>query len=683
MVCVRSYLHTTGKETKLCIDKCTRQSILLAVLLAASMSMAGTQTIRIEPPVRVSPLGSGGHFWGVGNTHAAPDDSRSLITCGIRIRSDPLSWEGYLYASADGGLTWRPARIDSTLSDTGVPDQVSETSCAMGRHGTMYMNTSVYGKWHSQPFQLSRSTDGGQTWSEPLQRRGWYDATRSVVDNSGGVFDGRLYIFSNRFLEGPNLAANPCYPCYEPLLVSTDGGRSVQPASTKEPGKQYASGGWPSQAVVLNDGKVMAVHVALFGAMSNGGKSGSHRDTPAQWGIEVVTSSDGGRSLDKPVTIRKWRRDLNTQTTDTAEPNGIYNSVAALAVDRSLGPYRNRVYGAWREADSADAVARIMLAWSSDSGKTWSRPIRVDDAAQYCTGESNAQSDRGTDPMVPSVAVNKDGTVGLLWMERLLMPSWRFSASVDGGATFLPSVPVYTTHSTDRQAHAELFNNYVTVQDHPNDSGLEFHPQQDKVGFVLYTQFDQASALATTTDGIFHPIWITRDDGAVWTTRVEVDRETPIRSTTSIAGLQDISKRVRLEVRGFHYDWDSERVLVDVVLVNTSLGVPERFPITRTPMPTADIFNVKAISHPLTAPLILRMTAILSGVGQLQLVNFDGIDATGTPLLDWSGALPEGGLPPGARSFARRLEFRLTGVKPVYDPDTILIVNVTAQVLSK
>src|SRR5258708_7914450 len=122
------------RGTNLRFEKCVRQSVLFAVLSAESTSIAGAQNIRIEPPVQVSPPGSGGHFWGIGNTHAAPDDPRSLITCGIRIRSSPLSWEGYLYASADGGLTWRTARVDSTLSDSGVPNQVSETSCALGRN---------------------------------------------------------------------------------------------------------------------------------------------------------------------------------------------------------------------------------------------------------------------------------------------------------------------------------------------------------------------------------------------------------------------------------------------------------------------------------------------------------------------------------------------------------------------
>ncbi len=281
-----------------------RHSVLIAIL-GWVPSIVGSQTIRIEPPVQVSPPDSGGHVWGMGNTHAAPDDPLSLITCGIRERSNPLSWEGYLYASADGGLTWRAARIDTTPSDAGVPNQVSETSCALGRHGTMYMNTSVWGRFYSRPFQLSHSTDGGHTWSVPLQRAGWYDATRSIVDNSAGPFDGHLYIFSNRVNEGPVVKYNRLY---QPLLVSMDGGHSLDAAIADRPDERYSVAGWPSQAVVLNDGKVVAAHIVQFGTSRDKGQSPFSEQAYTQFGVDVVGSSDGGRSLDSPITVGRWRR---------------------------------------------------------------------------------------------------------------------------------------------------------------------------------------------------------------------------------------------------------------------------------------------------------------------------------------------------------------------------------------
>jgi len=72
-----------------------------------------------------------------------------------------------------------------------------------------------------------------------------------------------------------------------------------------------------------------------------------------------------------------------------------------------------------------------------------------------------------------------------------------------------------------------------------------------------------------------------------------------------------------------------------------------------------------------------------SDVGHLDLVNFDGVDSTGRPLVDWSKTLPSGGLAPGARSTARRLEFNVRELKPAASPDVFQVVNVAAEVYSK
>jgi len=664
------------------LDSASREAkslcpFILAIATCVS-SIAAAQVITVETPIRVSPQNSGGHLWGMGNTHAAPDDPASLITCGMRIRSHPLSWEGYLYASGDGGRTWQPSHIDSTLSDGGVANKVSEVSCAIGRNGTMYMNTSVWGKFLSQPFQLTHSTDGGRTWSKPLQRSGWYDATRSVVDNSGGRFDGRLYIFSNSYF-GALVARFSS--AYEPLVVSTDGGRTLRAATASVPASTYIDPGWPSQALVLNDGTAIAVHRVQFAPSEDDKQGRAPGQMTENLAVEILKSKDGGQSLDTPVTINRWPRHWSRGTTALREQGGIFNLVTAIAVDRSSGIFKNRVYVAWRQADDADPVSRIMLASSRDSGATWSKPIRVDDAPK-----SRTQS-RGSDPMVPSLAVNEDGTLGLFWMECMGTPRWRFAASLDGGETFLPSVPVYSTHASEEPMPTRWLNNYISVADQPVDWNHGFTPQFDKVGFSLYTQFNEISALAATTDGVFHPTWITKEDGALWTARVEVSRPTPPQSALDIAGLIDVSKIVRLEPRDFRYDHDTAHVSVDVVLVNTSVPVPDRddprLRFSQGQKPLSGQPETPVQGRTLVAPLILRVSATQSEIGQLDLINFDGIDSTGASLINCSKALPARGLAPGTRSSALRLEFRLTGLKPSRDIDVLRLVNFSAQAFSK
>lgn len=651
---------------------------------AMARSPMPSPRIRVEPPVQVSPLGAGGHFWGMGNTQASPDDPLLLITCGIRERQHPVAWEGYVYVSKDGGDTWREARIDSTLSDGGLPDQVSETSCAIGRSGTMYMNTSVWGKFFSTPFQLSRSIDFGHLWRAPLQLPGWYDATRSVVDNTGGRFDGRLYIFSNRRAKGTIVEVNKFY---RPLIVSDDGGRTIRAAAADIPSGEYLDPGWPSQALVLNDGSAIAIHRAKFVTHIADSQSPSRKRFPDEYGIDVLASRDGGQTLERPVTIGKWRRDESVTVDGFHEQWGLADLVTAMAVDRSRRSFRNRVYAAWREADTASPISRIMMSWSDNAGKNWSTPVRVDDAPRRFSTGAHSGPLRGTDPMIPCLAVNSDGVVGLMWMESMSTPQWRFSVSVDGGASFQPSIAIYATeHSADRLG-TQWYNPYMTGADYPTDSQRQFRREWDKVGVTLYTQGDFVGSLAATIDGTFHAFWNVKQTGALWTARIRVDQSAAKSPPLTTAGLVDVSKRVRLEVANFTYDEGSGLLLVDVVLRSVAANTPDRFP--RLDGATATAVRRQANESsveaglPIFPPLILRVTSLRSEVGALQLVTPDGTDAGGAPLVDLSSTVPHGGLLPGAQSQTRRLAFHLIAREPGASRNVLRVVDLEAQVFSK
>jgi len=87
----------------------------------------------------------------------------------------------------------------------------------------------------------------------------------------------------------------------------------------------------------------------------------------------------------------------------------------------------------------------ILLAYSVDQGKTWSKPIVVNDDRDWPV--TNALSNKGPDDTEPQVVVNNAGIVGVMWLDRRNNPQnhgyWvRFSASLDGGDTWLPSVPI-------------------------------------------------------------------------------------------------------------------------------------------------------------------------------------------------------------------------------------------------
>src|SRR5207247_9521570 len=82
----------------------------------------------------------------------------------------------------------------------------------------------------------------------------------------------------------------------------------------------------------------------------------------------------------------------------------------------------------------------ILLSYSGDGGRTWSAPRTVNDDRPRLKGP-------GPDDFLPDVAVNAAGVVGVAWNDRRDHPdnlayTVRFTASLDGGDTFLPSVRV-------------------------------------------------------------------------------------------------------------------------------------------------------------------------------------------------------------------------------------------------
>jgi hypothetical protein len=134
-----------------------------------------------------------------------------------------------------------------------------------------------------------------------------------------------------------------------------------------------------------------------------------------------------------------------------------------------------------------------MLSSSSDRGATWTAPKIVSDAPEV------ARASGGPDQFMPTIAVNRDGTVGVLWYDRRdaddnLSYYPRFSASTDGGVTWLQS---------------------IRVSESPNKAA-------GKSGTGV-TSGDTAG-LAASADGLFHALWIDNRTGVqqVWTSAISV-----------------------------------------------------------------------------------------------------------------------------------------------------------------
>ena len=82
--------------------------------------------------------------------------------------------------------------------------------------------------------------------------------------------------------------------------------------------------------------------------------------------------------------------------------------IPAIAVDRSPGPYRGRIYLVWPDQRFGDPDT--LISWSDDDGDTWSTPARVNDDALG----------NDADQFFPWVTVDGDGAA--LRSQQLRLP---------------------------------------------------------------------------------------------------------------------------------------------------------------------------------------------------------------------------------------------------------------------
>ena len=97
---------------------------------------------------------------------------------------------------------------------------------------------------------------------------------------------------------------------------------------------------------------------------------------------------------------------------------------------------------------------------SADRGDTWSRPAVVGSAPVDATARR-----------IPGIAVNNRGVLGVAWIERRVRSGDRcqevyFSASLDGGTTFLTPQRVSTSSCGDSPADAIAFRRWPTNGDY-------------------------------------------------------------------------------------------------------------------------------------------------------------------------------------------------------------------------
>jgi hypothetical protein len=303
--------------------------------------------------------------------------------------------------SDDFGETWTaatPPRLSACTGgavDNGGDFAVSTDSwAAFGPNGTAFQVAMAINADYSTGMLVSRSTDGGMTWSDAttlIREGGAYFNDRPTVTADPGR-PGTAYVVWDRSDERSTADEEHWY---QPLYLATtsdDGVTWSEPRLIHDPGKNKGTIG--AQLVVLPDG-TLVVGFQRLDALS----------PLVDSSFAVIRSSDGGETWSDAITAADvggngaW---ASIPSPDGGEEPDLRNAslpLMAVAPDGAL-------HGVWPD-NRFDLVDGLHLAYatSTDGGLTWSEPIQID------------RTPKGASALVPQIAVGSDGTVGITYYD--------------------------------------------------------------------------------------------------------------------------------------------------------------------------------------------------------------------------------------------------------------------------
>ncbi len=466
--------------------------------------------ISVGPNVRVSvPFPAVNHHEVV---IAAHPTRPTLLACSMFGDREQRAVNSVAYRSFDGGAHWETAAIaDEYFAD--------DPSCAFGPDGTAYFitktNTGVGmipgASSDTDSLHIRRSFDGGRKWQSVVHGPHANDRPFIAVDTTRGSGRGTVYVaFDDHVHAEDGGHRNADFRHLLVLAASMDRGATFPIASQRvllDQSSDTTSASLAAGVVVQSDGTIVTLqHHMLLGANNVG--TGKLRELGG-W-LQVFRSHDGARSLG---TARR----ITNVTTGYNSPwsRGVTGSIA---VDPGTGRFRDALYVVWTDFSSGHGVIR--LTRSSDGGDTWSAPIPIGN------DEPLASPAAIPDNFMPTVAVNRAGVVGVLWYDRRRHAGSsaydvRFAASLDGGASWRPSVMVSESPNDERQQLAAP-SEMDPGRRAPNASA----PWRPAPGSFSATGGDTAGLVADAL-GRFHALWIDNRTGVqqVWTAPIDVEAQ--------------------------------------------------------------------------------------------------------------------------------------------------------------
>jgi len=340
--------------------------------------------------------------------------------------------------SHDGGSTWHGSipHVSVCAGGTGANggnfERAAAPQVAFASNGDAFVIAGSYNKVQDRrtAILVAKATDGGSTWTDPVQLvnepvigggsvRNY--AARIVADPTDPNIVHASWLRVHSAGAGVGWAAEGSFPhrqdgffADEMFTRTTDGGRTWEPArAIFRPHTPYDPGS--HEVAALADGTVVDLVVR---AVANPRKG-------KEWELVAIRSTDRGQTWSDPATVAPF---FNLPDRDPDTGGGISSGAVSLTADLTpTSPGYGNLYAVWGGTTSAPDSNRadndIVMVTSSDGGRTWSAPVRVD------------RSPAGIDALLPAVAVASDGTVAVSYYD------FRANTTAPGAST-----DVWLTH---------------------------------------------------------------------------------------------------------------------------------------------------------------------------------------------------------------------------------------------
>jgi hypothetical protein len=346
----------------------------------------------------------------------------------------------------DAGRTWRNGIIPGlTTRHGGEFDRASDAVVAFGPGSTAYYSSLVFDDTSENGLRSavvnSTSHDGGRTWDAPTVVQddlggGLNDKNWVVVDNGVGAghHTGRVYVVWDRVA---GLIAK----------YSDDQGATWVPASPAYLPNVSPGAGIGAFPVVLPNGDLSVAFMADVAPPAVRPRPGDELGEAVAGISKVVVATFVGAGR-VPTGAPLPAAVPSTVATYAGNPVRHQRAGTLLAADAD--PRTGRLYVVWEDgAQRTDAANDAVLSWSDD-GVVWSPPTRVHPPDRRAV----------VDHYNPSVAVADDGTVDVVWRQRLETAS-------DNEATYSRDVDTYLARSHD---HGVSFGPPLKVDRAPSDT---------------------------------------------------------------------------------------------------------------------------------------------------------------------------------------------------------------------